>query len=446
MDAEKVPSREELERLMAELPSKVDALLQKCCPGTSSIVPDYATFYVEARALLKPFGEYDDAEFHAGRCPGVFRSAVRVFAKKKWECYEGKRGTTDAWPRFKLLFHFFGYSGETPPIQVFDLEYQFENERDPKRYKEILEEAGHVVKKSSSGIYFEALLAANSGDLDKALKLCDRAIAKFPGNTHAYELKARILQAKAKKVLEEGLRQEPRDRALKFSFDIERHLQSLREKCAEGLLDEETVIEHLERSIEEGVQREGVDLGLYRKEAEISLGPAADVQEETMAFLCTGEFLLAKLPTSLDCSPSAIEFCKAVETELHNRLFDPFKSWCQKHLPESTEGRDQTSKFREFIYKGGKLALGQMAMILQLLTKEKLLATDTFLAEFDRFVHLFPRRELLSVLTPWNVEKYRNSAAHLDLFTLEKARETKAWCYSIISLLGPSTRGGLFKP
>lgn len=451
----KAPSREEIVRLMSQLPSKVEALLKKCARLTPPYVPDYATFTSEATVLMKPFAEYSDAMFHAGSYSDVFRSAVRIFAKKKLECYhrmlkfstesqEHKVEAMEAHMRFKLLYYLFGYTESYPynMPKIFDLEYRFENEKDPSMREKILEDAHNLLKESSSGLYMEALLATYNGDLDRALELCEQAIVKFHGNTPAYKLKADILHAKAQKALEEGLQQEPRDKTLRLARDIEDHLWKLREKCANGLLDPEAAIEQLERLVEEKLKQEGIELRLYEEEVKKSLQSTEVMQPRTMKFLCTGEFLLTRLPKPLDYAPSAIEFCKAVENELYEHLFKPFKFWCLKNLHKVTRISDESRLLFAFIYKDKKFTLGNMTMVFQFLGSKKLLQENRLFQELKNFVDSFPRPEFLlgtggmrSILTSETVNMYRNSAAHLSEFTLEKAQETKSWCYQLLNLL-----------
>lgn len=459
MNTGNVPSRDEIARSMNQLPSKLEHLLEECVGTAPYFVPDYVTFKLKAAELVKLFSKYSDAMFHAGSYSDAWRAAVRVFAAKKME-YErllsgkseqdlqsGDAEAIDVFMRFKLLFGFFGYTEQEYPgnmNQLVDLEYRLENERDPDKREELLEEFSKIVEKSSTGLCTQALLALNDGDLDRAATLCEQAIEKFPDNTIAYKLKHDVHQAIARKTIEEGLRREPRDRVLRLASEIEDQLWKVREKCANGLLDPEVAIRHLERLVQEKIEQEGIELELYKKEVEKSLKATEVIQPRTMKFLCTGEFLLSQLHKPLDYAPSAIEFCKAIENELHDRLFKPFKSWCLKNLPDlqATHVRKEASRLFEFIYKDKRIALGEMTMIFQFLGSRKRLKENKLFQMLKNFIERLFRPEFLlgtdgtrSVLTPKTVNMYRNSAAHLSEFDLKKAQDTKRWCYKILNLL-----------
>jgi len=443
---------------MDQLPSKLEHLLEECVGTAPHFVPDYVTFKLKAAELLKPFLKYSDAMFHAGSYSDAWWAAERLFSAKKME-YErllrksrqqlqsGDAKAIDTFMRFKLLVSFFGYTEQEYPDNMnhlVDLEYRLENEKDPDKRQELLEWISKIVEKSSTGLCAQALLALNDGDLDRALTLCEQAIKKFPENTIAYKLKHDIHQAIARRTIEEGLRREPRDRVLRLAREIENQLWKIREKCANGLLDTEVAIGHLERLVQEKIEQEGIELELYKKEVEKSLKATEAIQTRTMKFLCTGEFLLSQLPQQLDYAPSAIEFCKAIENELYERLFKPFKSWCLENLPDMQPvhvTKEANSLFK-FIYANKRITLGEMAMILQFLGSRKRLKENKLFQMLKNFFKRLFRLEFLlgtdgtrSVLTPKTVNMYRNSAAHLSEFALKKAQDTKRWCYQILKLL-----------
>ena len=295
LDKIKIPTRKEIVRLMNQLPSKIEGLLKKYSKIDPIIfVPDYISFSFAANKLIKPFAVYADAMFHTGGYSDVYRLALRVFAAKKME-YEhflfeqSLPGDTDKvvdiFMRSKLLRHFFQYQEEEYPHnlkRLVDLEYQFEHEKDPHKRQVILEEFTKMKEESSTGLHAKAILAFNEGDFDRALALCKKAIEKFPGNTPTYKLKADIHQAIARKTLEEGLQKEPRDQTLRLAFDIEGQLWKLREKCANGLLDLETAVDHLERLIQEEIKNKGVDLKPYEEEVKKSIQSFKALQPRTI--------------------------------------------------------------------------------------------------------------------------------------------------------------------
>ena len=284
-------------------------------------------------------------------------------------------------------------------------------------------------------------LADDPSETTRRPPLCKKAIEKFPGNTPTYKLKADIHQAIARKTLEEGLQKEPRDQTLRLAFDIEGQLWKLREKCANGLLDLETAVDHLERLIQEEIKNKGVDLKPYEEEVKKSIQSFKALQPRTIKFLCTGEFILTNLPKLLDYAPSAIAFCKALENELYECLFKPFKLGILKNTPKVASVKKEP--LLEFIYKDKKLTLGNMAMLFQFLRSKKKMKEIKLLYKLKNFIDAFSRPEFLfdemrPVFTPENVNRYRNSAAHLSEFTLKKSQETKTWCYQLLNSLSKS--------
>ena len=71
----------------------------------------------------------------------------------------------------------------------------------------------------------------------------------------------------------------------------------------------------------------------------------------------------------------------------------------------------------------------QQDQVFQFISSEKELHTSTLFQKLREFISSLPNRGVLvngngirTVLTPEAVNKFRNSSAHLDTFTLEKAK------------------------
>lgn len=255
-------SSKEIHCLLDELPTKLEELLAECTSKPPYFVPDYSKFDQAVNELLRPFFLFADEIFHAtGELAEAQVSAMDVFSARK-ATYEAqlqqltKSGNLDigekaidACSRFKLLFHFFGYAEQSYPgnmAQLFDIDYQLRNEKDPKRKRELLDSGSKILEGTSSGLYARALQAEEKGDYNSALQLCEQAIQKFPGNTPVYKLKAKILQRMAAETIENGLKEEPRDKALR----IEKQMWRLREQCAKGIIDADTLVTNLEYLVE----------------------------------------------------------------------------------------------------------------------------------------------------------------------------------------------------
>lgn len=457
-------SSEQILHLLDELPSKLERLLEKCFGKEPYYVPDYFTFDEEANELLEPFSQYSDEIFHAtGDVPEIFYSSIDLFSAKKAEDMAkiqeldisgdlSKNKTAiyvymRSYNRLKLFFHFFGY-GENYPrnmLQYFDLRYQLKNEKDPQKRQELLESFAEIMKDSSTGLYFRALVTLEKGEYENALGLCNQAIEKFPGNTPVYQLKADILNAMAAKTIEEGLEREPRDQALRIARDIEKQIWQLRKQCAEGIIDSEVLITELECLVEEKISKGKIDLSKYEWKVKESLQSFADMQPKSITLLCTGEFLLENLIEPLDFAPSAIEFRKAVENELHIHLFDRFKEWYLKDFQIiDSQKEDHDYILTRFIQGKGEVTLGAIAMTFQLLSSEKKTQKSHIFQKLKAFIDALPNPKMIindnsisirAMLTPDAVDKFRNSSAHLDIFISERAKDARSWCYKILNTL-----------
>lgn len=450
-------SFEEVSHLLEQLPAKLDSLLDRCAAEKPPFTPDYSTFESETLYLLEPFAEYADAAFHEGNIGHssyVYRSVMWVFSKRKHHLLQelqragddlrkGKPEAIAPFTRFKLLSYFFDPKAPYPHFlhALFDLEYQLEIEDDPRKREALITQISELSGDTSTGLCCQALAAMNSGDLALALQLCEQAIDRFRENTFAYGLKSTILRNLAGQAIEEGLKREPRDLSLKLARDIESQFALLRRKCAEGRLDPDELIERLDHLVREELQRAGIDLHPYDDKVKQALVHSDQVHQEILAFLRTGEYLLANLPESLDHAPSAVEFCKGLETELGLCFFAPFRAQCLSSFPKTPSVSKESASLLNFVYKNKKLTLGNMAWSLQVVGSKKRVQGDPLLAQLRDFIDSLPQPTgimgsggLREQLTMEAVNHNRNGAAHDRLVSLESARKTRDWCYSLINL------------
>ncbi len=454
-----LPSDQLIDRLLENLPKELERVLEKYSPNSFLGVPDYISFDEKARALLKPFLEYHDAKFHSGDFHNKKASrAMEIFSQKKYELSQilkkfNQESESDRFKllktrsSYKLLFHFIENAGSPSSsnmLKMHDLLYQAQLETDPQKCQSILDDASTILNGSSTGSLLLAEHTFQSGDLETARKFCEQAIERLPENTEAYELKARILQAEAKKELEKGLNMEPRDVSLQIAHKIADRLQSVRNLYAKGLLTQEEAIEHIEDGVPL-IQKDNINLAAFKEIVDNYLHRPSLLDTTALNFLYTGEWLICLMPKDSDFAASAIEFCKAVEIELMKTIFEPFRVKCLSVISQDKDSIEESRVLRDFTYREGKLTLGGMAMVFQFLGSNKTLRKSIIINELRALINMFPQPKnllgkggLRSLLTAEAVQEYRNKAAHSELFSLEKAKMSGRWCYDIINKLTDS--------
>lgn len=271
-------SAAEIGEMLSSLPTKIQRLLDKCVGTKPFYVPDYLTFKIEASSILEPIFQYCDGVFHStGELPEFFELSLQIFSEKKAE-YESKlqqmttpanekdiKGQMDIFMRLKLLPSFFGYTEPSPDniLTMFDIKFKLRNEQNPQKRQELLESYILVAEGTSSHQFYCAMQAKEEGKLEKALEFCNKAIQIFPGNTPAYILKREILLELAKKTVDDGLEQEPRDEALKFIRDLDENIRNLRLQFAKGCINADDLVIQVEHSIEEQIQYNKFVLSRY---------------------------------------------------------------------------------------------------------------------------------------------------------------------------------------
>ncbi len=424
--------------------------------------PDFLTFRREAFSILNPFSEYGDAMFHEGKGKFEFLdSAIRVFTKKKYKYSQildrvnqqiklkkkikiKRSELKKICNKFILLSNYLGYGEKSYPrnlIRLVDLEYKYEMEKDYKKRQEILKEFFEIYDESSTDLLVKAIIFKKLDYLDEALKLCDEAIKKFPDNIDAYGIKAEILEMKAQRARKEGIEREPRDIAIKISYEFGKSIDKLREMYKESLIDIEELIEQFNEVIQDGIKSKNIDISSFKNNVKKFIKRPESLHNQTKIFLYTGEYLIENTPPLLDHGSAAIEFSKAIETEYNEHLLKPFKIHCRKRISENVKRTKKSNNLFNFIYKDKKFTLGNMVYLFKYLRDKKILEKDMILEEFKKYIDSFHKKKyflgknsIAQVLTIDSVEKNRNGVAHTEIFTKEKAQITRKWCYKLINM------------
>jgi len=242
--------------------------------------------------------------------------------------------------------------------------------------------------------------------------------------------------------IDEGLAQEPRDYALKNFQAINVSLNDLRNLYNNGDIDIESFVERLDRSVHALRTGNLYDSDAWRRKVATRFPDFEMLSQEGIDCLATGEYLIENIPSGLDYSPAAIEFCKALEIELERCLFSPFKS---VHVPRPSgemPRSDLNGALWDYCGRGKQITLGSMAFILQVSGSQTKIAVDPFLKSFADYLMAQPNwGSLLSgggvrdIVIPVNVNRYRNGAAHCSLFPLERAEGAATWAYSALNRL-----------
>ena len=160
------------------------------------------------------------------------------------------------------------------------------------------------------------------------------------------------------------------------------------------------------------------------------------LDERSRSFLLTGMYLLLELPPYIeDFSPAALEFARALELELHSRVFDVLRDeWRAEVSEQVDEPRREDMRLRRFLTEEARsITLGEMAVSLSRLSSRTCRKRSALL---QRVVELaavgFPnpslvteKRGLAAVVTREAVQSFRNDPAHTR--RLGQAEALAAW-------------------
>jgi hypothetical protein len=367
--------------------------------------------------------------------------------EKEWHLCSKKKGPNHSkaiqlYCPYKLLMHWFGYteSGKDKIRAMSDLEYRAMKTKNLQKKALLYKEIDDIYGCTGSACYDKAIELVNTGNLETALAECNEGIKRSPESIHLYSLKAKILAAMSETAISEGLKVEPKDTQLLSDRLINNKLHELRSRFSIGEVDADTFIKFLEKTVSGNISDELPEKGKYQDKVKSLFPNYEQLQEESIILLITGEYLLDRTPGGLDYAPSAVEFCKAVEIELEQRLLLPFKIAYRSRICKDLPKTKVNSGFCDFCIKGKSMTLGGLAFILQVVTSKSKNEGDDLLKLFADNLMSQPEYEailetngLRGLLTPYNVDKYRNGAAHVSVFPKERAEATQKWCYAVLN-------------
>jgi len=237
----------------------------------------------------------------------------------------------------------------------------------------------------------------------------------------------------------EGIKLEPRDKALILEHKIINELSAVRRKLDSEGISVDDFFTFIDSYIQE--QSQGFDLEKYKSTAIANLTGASKSNVEVIHFLATAEYLLEKHPLLLDHAPTAVEFCKALEVALKTSIFAVFKNSNGATVANIANPSAREKNLVKYCAGVKELTLGEMAFVFQILnlTTNARYRNEPALRDFKTFIQnqfnstVFD--SLKALLNNSNVSRYRNGAAHTSAFAKSRAEETKVWCYSAINLL-----------
>jgi hypothetical protein len=455
MSDSNVPTLHEVNSILKDLKQKVLKLLDEHAEMEPPYTPNYVGFSEDLGQLIEPFVCYADAAFHQGApAPGPFLSFVRIVAELKletqinWTRASQKLGSNHRrsiryYGHFKLLMWWFGYGSESPwsKLQMYDLLYQIEQSEDSREKESLIAQLKEITEDTSTASYLAAFEAFEDGDFSRALAECEDSIKRFPENTTAYQLKSRILSAMATETLQSGLAREPRDTGLKDALTIVQSVEQLRARFRAGSLSFDAFASEIEKSCSRIAGEHADDLATYAIGLESIVPGLSAFPSDVTTFLCTGEYLLDRLPTQYDHA-AAIEFCKAVEVAAFHRIFHPFREGLSEEKLSQFPKTDYNKKLLKFCAGLSKLTIGDMAYLIQISNSRRRKAEDPLIAALD--VHLSQLGSgnfatiLRATLKDQHIQKYRNSAAHDGVYSLQMAKEASMWAYGCLQILTES--------
>lgn len=146
-------------------------------------------------------------------------------------------------------------------------------------------------------------------------------------------------------------------------------------------------------------------------------------------FLRTAEYAIEHLPDHLDFSASIVQYAKAVEQAMMQRLFEPFRA--AGHTPDEAKN----SFLKQFLQQKRHLTLGSFPIILN--SKEQALAAFAERQYPRRSQALFFDKTagVRALLLDEASLALRNAAAHSEALTKADARQARAWAFNILRYL-----------
>ncbi len=444
-------SREEIENYVSDFGDKVEEILNKSVSSFPPYTPNYSQFYLDIGELLQPVSEYCDEAFHNGDINEMelFAFTQQILAAKKYELWKGLQNVENhnqvqikSWCKFKMLLGYFSQAnpgGKDTLVKLADLEYQFSQETDVEQQNNLFTKITELLGESSTADYLRAKIALDNNNLEEALNYANQGRKKFPGNTPLIKLRSEILRKLDEENITEGIKLEPRDKALILERSIINKLSVIRRKLDSKDISVDDFFTFFDSYIQE--QSQSFDLEKYKSIAIANLTGASKSNAEVIHFLATAEYLLEKHPLLLDHAPTAVEFCKALEVALKTSIFAVFKNSNGATVANIANPSTREGNLVKYCAGVKELTLGEMAFVFQILnlTKNVRYKKEPALRDFKTFIQnqfnstVFD--SLKALLNNNNVSRYRNGAAHTSAFAKSRAEETKVWCYSAINLL-----------
>ncbi len=216
---------------------------------------------------------------------------------------------------------------------------------------------------------------------------------------------------------------------------------------AKNLSDDEILDAMIEKSRAVGTVLSPSALEEYQRRLSIDIGYFDKLTHSSKGFLATALFVFETLADDLDFSPVSLEPWKAVEIELTEKIFSPFRVWFSERHPNVigavASECSKTLALAKFL-NGGKMEIGGMRWILSLLaTSKQTIKVSPCLQELKTFVDdnfqtpdfLLSPTGFNHLLTQENINLYRNGAAHDTWFSKEKAEQSLNFVKGILPRL-----------
>jgi len=173
-----------------------------------------------------------------------------------------------------------------------------------------------------------------------------------------------------------------------------------------------------------------LDVQSYQDKLRNEIAVWEQLEGKSRQFLLTTEWSLANFEPMLDFAPAALSVWKCLETELHVKVFEPFRQWIRGS--DVSLNKPKSWKFVKFIQgKWDGLTVGQMLREFGSLSENELdpllQAFRCFLEEYCATPGFFLSKEqgIGAIISKEDVEQYRNSAAHTGVFAKDKAVESR---------------------
>ena len=143
--------------------------------------------------------------------------------------------------------------------------------------------------------------------------------------------------------------------------------------------------------------------------------------KRSIKFLTTGKFLYLAMSQNsgdFDFSPVVIEYSKALEKELYEKIFKTYRD-------ESFDKEDKNAIFDKFLKGTIELTLGQMSYILNSIEKNSKFSNflNKIFIDYDNYFYNYNFPKKLEKF----IYKFRNKSAHIEPITKEYCEECDSY-------------------